>query len=173
MSGIQFLYVVLISFTLLSWHMFKDCGRGSRALRRYFFLGGPWEGYFHSTRISPESIGRQYGDNGGRFFVSVFADRERRPGGKKRGKGHGRRRGRQIATPVSPSPQAHSSEHMSARVDPSAVESMGTLDHEPQVDRPLAHDTPVLEASAHETPVPKALAHETLIPHTLVREVTS
>jgi len=51
----------------------KDGGRGSRALHGYFFGGGPHEGYFHSTPTSPESVDREYGDTGGRFFVGVVA----------------------------------------------------------------------------------------------------
>jgi hypothetical protein len=63
----------------LSWQVLKDGGRGSRALRGYF-VGGAREGYFHSTRTSPESVVRQFGDTGGRFFVGVVAHRERRSG---------------------------------------------------------------------------------------------
>jgi hypothetical protein len=74
-------------------------------------------------------------------------------GGKKRGgrEGRGRGRGRQAPTPSSPPPPADSPEHMTARVDPSEVEATGTPDHEPRVDRPSAHETPVPDASAHET----------------------
>jgi hypothetical protein len=64
----------------LSWQVLKDGGRGSRAPRGYFFGGGPREGYFHSTRTSPESVVRQYGDTAERFFVGVIAHRERRSG---------------------------------------------------------------------------------------------
>jgi hypothetical protein len=65
----------------LSWQVLKDGGRRSRALREYFFVGAPREGY-HSTPTSPESVDREYGDTGGRFFVGVVAHRERPSSGR-------------------------------------------------------------------------------------------
>ncbi|KAI4991382.1 hypothetical protein ZWY2020_039753 [Hordeum vulgare] len=104
------------------YKVLKDGGKGSKALRGSFFVGGWWDGYFHSYLASSESVAL-YSAWSGTSSTLAPPVRGGRPPAKPRGT-RGRERGRAVAaTPSSPPPQADSPEHGTSRVDSSEVEA--------------------------------------------------
>ncbi|KAI5015461.1 hypothetical protein ZWY2020_056851 [Hordeum vulgare] len=130
------------------YKVLKDGGKGSKALCGSFFVGGWWDGYFHSCLASLESVA---------LYSARSAPHERRSIPREAEMAVAATPSEVEATRSLPPPQVDSPKHRTSRVDSSEVEATRSPVHEPrvnepQVDEPSTHETRVPEASFQATP---------------------